>query len=187
MLWNILTQVFSTLTQNRLRSILTMFGIAWGILSVILMTAMGEGFRAAQKQNAQNLGKDIMIIRGGQTSIQAQGLQAGRRIRLTYSDFETIQTQAHLIRYASPEITRDDLVATTPINNGTFGVHGVFPEYHYMRTVEIAWGREINRADNEQRRAVCILGSQVNDQLFNGRNSVGENVRLDGIPSPSLG
>jgi putative ABC transport system permease protein len=182
MILAILAQTYRTLSANKLRSFLTMFGIAWGIMSLILMTAIGEGFRVGQKESLKTLGKDIMIIWGGRTSVQAEGYQAGRIVRLRYSDYEFIRERAGLIRSISPEIIRGDLVAKTDINNGTFGLHGIIPEYQYMRTLEIHWGRPMNEADNEQSRPVCILGSDVNQQLFNSENSVGRSMTIGGRP-----
>ncbi len=180
MIFAILSQTYRTLTANKLRSFLTMFGIAWGILSLILMSAIGEGFRVGQKESIKTLGKDIMIIWGGRTSIQSRGYQRGRDIRLKYADYEFIRKRARLIKSISPEIIRGGLVSKTPINYGTFGVHGVVPEYQYMRTIEIQYGRSINEADNDDARGVCILGSEVNDQLFNGGDSTGRAMTIGG-------
>lgn len=183
----ILSQTWETLKANRLRSFLTMFGIAWGILSLILMTSMSEGFRVAQKESIKNLGKDIMIIWGGRTSLQSESYQAGRNIDLKYSDYRTIALKAPLIRSVSPEVIRNDLVSKTSINYGTFGVHGVLPQYQYMRTIQVRWGRLMNPGDDAGRRAVCVIGSDVNDQLFNGTRSTGEQISIDGRPFTVIG
>lgn len=182
MIWAILSQTFSTLRANKLRSFLTMFGIAWGILSLILMTAFGEGFRVAQEEGLKNLGINIMIIWGGRTSMQSEGAQAGRDVRLRYSDYEALRDRADLIARVSPEVIRGDLVSKTHINSGVFNVHAAVPEYQYMRSIRIEWGRLMNWADNDQARAVCVIGSDVNDQLFDGANSVGQTVVIGGHP-----
>ncbi|MFQ5738369.1 MAG: ABC transporter permease [Acidobacteriota bacterium] len=187
MIWAILGQVWSTLRANKLRSSLTMFGIAWGIMSLILMTSLGEGFRVAQREGLRALGKDILIVWGGRTSLQSEESQAGRRVRLKYSDYEAIRDRADLIRSISPEIIRYDLVSKTHVNSGALGTHGVIPEYQYMRSIETQWGRLMNVADDDQRRAVCVIGSEANDQLFDGVNSVGETVFIDGYPFTVVG
>ncbi len=182
MIWAILSQTLRNLSANKLRSFLTMFGISWGIMSLILMTSFGEGFRVAMAEGLRALGKDIMIVWGGRTSVQGGGFQSGRIIRLTYSDYEAIRQRAGLIRMASPEIIRGDLVAKTPLNSGVFNVHAALPDYQYMRSIEISEGRLMNDSDNDQRRAVCIIGSEVNDQIFRGARSVGETVSIGGFP-----
>jgi len=89
MIFAILGQTYRTLAANKLRSFLTMFGIAWGILSLILMSAIGEGFRVGQRESLKTLGKDIMIVWGGRTSIQSKGYQraaaSGSNTRITSS------------------------------------------------------------------------------------------------------
>ena len=180
MLWSILSQTFATLRANKLRSFLTMFGVAWGIMSLILMTSLGEGIRVAQERGLRALGKDIMIVWGGRTSIQSEGSQAGRVIRLRYSDYEAVRDRADLIASVSPEIIRGDLTAKTRLNSGVFNIHGGLPDYQYMRSIEVQWGRLMHGLDDEERGTVCIIGSEVNDQLFNGANSVGEPVVLGG-------
>jgi len=187
MLVGILGQVFHTLRANKLRSFLTMFGIGWGVLSMIFLTAAGEGFRIAQRDNMLQLGQDIMIIWGGRTSLQSRGFQSGRDIVLEYSDYETIRDRARLIKYVSPEIIRSDLVAESQINYGTFSTRGVLPEYQYMRTITAAQGRLMTEADNEAGRLVCVIGTEVNKQLFDGVRSVGEVVSIKGHPFKIIG
>jgi putative ABC transport system permease protein len=187
MLWITLAQVVSTLRANKLRSFLTMFGIAWGVLSIILMTSSGEGFRIAQRDSLGKLGQDIMIIWGGRTSQQSDGFQSGRPIRLEYSDYLAIRDEAVLVRWVSPEIIRGDLTAKTPINNGTFSTRGVTPDYQIMRTIEVASGRLMNAADEEQARTVCVIGYEVNRQLFDSADSVGSTLTLNGHPFTVIG
>jgi putative ABC transport system permease protein len=178
----ILAQIFHTLRTNKLRSFLTMFGVGWGVLSIILMTSAGEGFRLAQREGLAELGRDIMIIWGGRTSLQAEGFQAGRNIPLRYGDYEAIRDRARLIRYVSPEIIRSDLVAKSELNYGTFSTRGVLPEYQIMRTITVAEGRLLNPADNEEGRAVCVIGSEVKKQLFEDGGAVGRTLTLNGYP-----
>jgi putative ABC transport system permease protein len=187
MLFAILAQIIHTLKANKLRSFLTMFGIAWGVLSIILMTASGEGFKVAQRENLALLGRDILIVWGGKTSVQSEGFQAGRDIRLEYSDYEAIRDKARLIKYVSPEIIRGDLVAKTDINFGTFSTRGVLPEYQFLRTITTAYGRQLTEGDNTEARPVCVIGSEVNKQLFNGSVSIGQVMSLNGHPFQVVG
>jgi putative ABC transport system permease protein len=183
----ILSQTLQNLRANKLRSFLTMFGITWGILSLILMTSSGEGFRVAMAAGLRALGKDIMIVWGGRTSLQTGEFQANRAIRLKYSDYEAIRQRARLVRMVSPEIIRGDLVAKTPLNSGVFNVHAGNPDYQYMRSIEVQWGRLINQTDDEEQRAVCIIGSDVNDQLFRGSQSVDQTVFIAARPFTVIG
>jgi putative ABC transport system permease protein len=82
----LLSHVISSLLHNKLRSFLTMAGIAWGVASIVLIVAMGDGFKEGQRDRTRPLGENIVITFGGQTEKQAGGRRAGRRIRLDYND-----------------------------------------------------------------------------------------------------
>ncbi len=155
-----------------------MFGISWGIFSIVLMTSVGEGFIKGQKESSATLGTDIIIIWGGKTSMQSDQGQMGRDIRLEYSDCLEIRNKSSLIKSISAELMRWDLTVRSSFNAGAFAVRGVEPQYQYMRMVVANQGRVLNHTDEDQRRQVAIIGSEVNDQLFNGKNSVGEEIRI---------
>ena len=91
---DLVRDTIGTLRAHKLRTALTMFGIAWGIVSITLMVAAGEGLRVGQQKVSQNFGKDIMIVFAGRTSMQAGGMRAGRRVQWQASDPEVILEQA---------------------------------------------------------------------------------------------
>src|SRR5258708_1737044 len=91
-------QVVESLLRNKLRTFLTMAGIAWGIASIVLIVAMGDGFKEGQRNNMKTLGENIVILFGGRTELQAGGERAGRRIRLNYSDVENIRRESYLVK-----------------------------------------------------------------------------------------
>src|SRR5512143_1617186 len=97
---DLLGDTLRTLAQHRLRTFLTMFGIGWGIVSITLMVAAGEGLRVGQAKVAQNFSKDVMIVFAGRTSLQAGGLRAGRRVEWTATDHLVLQQQAPSCAYA---------------------------------------------------------------------------------------
>ena len=167
-----------TLFGNKLRSILTMFGISWGIFSIILMTSVGEGFIKGQREAAATLGTDIIIIWGGKTSMQSDQGQMGRDILLDYSDCLAIREKAVYTKTISAELMRYDVTVRSRLNAGSIDIRGIEPQYQFMRMVVADQGRVLNQSDEEQRRQVAIIGSEVNDQLFDGANSVGEEIRI---------
>ncbi len=183
----LLTQTWLNLKANKTRSFLTMFGIAWGLVCLILMTAMGEGMWVAQKQKARALGQNIMIVWGGMTSKGIAGERAGKIIRLTLDDYFTVKRQASYLQRSSPEIQRS-LPVRSAVNNGTFSTHGVLPDYMQMRTIEVKpGGRQINEGDDANALRVCILGDEVKDQLFNKGNAIGETVMIGELPYLVIG
>jgi putative ABC transport system permease protein len=164
-----------------------MFGIAWGLICLILMTSMGEGMWVAQEQKARALGQNIMIVWGGLTSKGREGVRPGKVIRLTLEDYLTLKQKATYLQRLSPEIQRS-LPAVSRINNGTFNTHGVFPDYMQMRTIEVvSGGRQINDGDNANALRVCIIGDEVKDQLFNKEKAVGQTIMIGGYPYLVIG
>src|SRR3954452_8932933 len=93
----ILVQVLSNLRANKLRSFLTMFGILWGVISVVVLSASGEGFRRGNQHVLEELGKNVGIVWGGRTSLQAGGERAGRRIFLTVDDARALAAESSMI------------------------------------------------------------------------------------------
>ena len=98
------SQVMGSLLRNKLRSFLTMAGIAWGLASMVLVVAMGDGFKEGQRNNTKELGKNIVILFGGRTEMQAGGERAGRRIRLNYSDVTALRTEGYLMQSVALEL-----------------------------------------------------------------------------------
>jgi putative ABC transport system permease protein len=109
-------QTIANLRANKLRSFLTMFGILWGIISVVILSATGEGFRQGNEHVLRELGKNIGITWGGRTSKQAGGERAGRQIFLTADDAHAIQEQARLVAVATPELQRGGLKVKSRYN-----------------------------------------------------------------------
>src|SRR5207248_8325645 len=100
----LLGQVLSSLYRNKLRSFLTMAGIAWGVASIVLIVAMGDGFKEGQRKNMKVLGENIVIVFSGRTEKQAGGQRAGRRIRLTHRDVLDIRGECFLVSKAVAEL-----------------------------------------------------------------------------------
>src|ERR1051325_10707494 len=130
------SQVWRSLAANKLRSFLTMFGIAWGIVSIILMMAAVEGLNVGQRQAAATLGKDIMIIMGGTTSRQAGGERAGRRVWLDRADADIIREQCPSAALVTAEEGIGNTLARSRYNNGRFLVTGALPLFAGIRTLQ---------------------------------------------------
>src|ERR1700753_938475 len=139
-LTELLQQVLESLLRNKLRTFLTMAGIAWGISSIVLIVAMGDGFKAGQRNNMKQLGENIVILFGGRTEMQAGGERAGRRVRLNYSDVENIRRECYLVKTVAAEL-EGGVKATSPFNSGAFDVSGVEAFFPELRTIPIDEGR----------------------------------------------
>src|SRR4051794_39676300 len=124
----ILVQVLSNLRANKLRSFLTMFGILWGVTSVVILSASGEGFQRGNQHVLEELGKNIAIVWGSRTSTQAGGQRAGRQILLTVDDARALSRESDMIAVVSPEIQRR-LSIKSAYNAASLGVTGIEPQY----------------------------------------------------------
>src|SRR5256885_10865747 len=185
---DLILDVLRTLWAHKLRAFLTMFGIAWGIVSIVLMVAAGEGLRKGQEEQARNLGKDIMIVFHGRTSLQAGGARAGQIVRWEDSDVQAVQSQSTDCQYAIPELEKEDVRTHSNYNNAAFLVTGSYPEFGDIRSLSVGSGRFYNWHDQNAGRRVAFLGTDAAKQLFpEGRNPIGENVYLNDIPFLVIG
>ena len=121
----VFAQVLSNLRANKLRSFLTMFGILWGVISVVILAATGEGFRRGNEKVLMELGKNIGILWGGRTTMQAGGERAGRRILLTVDDARALERESNMIAVVSAEISRGGLKVKSAYNAAALTVHGI--------------------------------------------------------------
>jgi putative ABC transport system permease protein len=180
---DLISDVFRTLWAHKLRTFLTMFGIAWGIVSIVLMVAAGEGLRKGQEIQSRNLGKDIMIIFHGRTSLQAGGARAGKVVHWEDADVQAVESEGPDCEYAIPELEQGDVRTHSNYNNASFLVTGSYPEFGDIRSLTVGSGRFYNWDDEREGRRVAFLGTDAAKQLFTeGRNPVGDNVYLNGIP-----
>jgi putative ABC transport system permease protein len=183
----LLSQTVADLAANRLRSVLTMFGIMWGVVTIVLLDAVGTGFQRGNQHVLEELGKNIVIIRNGQTSMQAGGVRAGRIIRLTIDDVHALKARSRLIEKVSPELMRSGLQAKSAYNAASVQMSGVWPVYQESRAIEVDRGRVISQADCDEARRVLVLGTEISRQLFADRDPVGETVALNGLPYTVVG
>jgi putative ABC transport system permease protein len=180
-------QSLQNLRANKLRSCLTMFGILWGMISVVVLSATGEGFRRGNDKVLLELGKNIGIVWGGRTSLQAGGERAGREIELTLDDARAIAAESSMVAVVSPELERGAVKVKSAYNSATARVSGVEPQYQEIRTIELEYGRNFAWQDEQQVARVAIVGFDVCEQLFGKRSALGETVTLNGMPYTVVG
>src|SRR5262245_47877990 len=164
-----------------------MFGIMWGIVSIVILSALGEGFQRGNSTVLRELGKNILIIRNGRTSKQTGGERAGRLIRLDIGDVLALQRQSKLLEHVTPEIMRGGIRVKSAFNSATLQMSGVWPIFQTIRTIEVDRGRLINDEDNAQARRVLVIGYEASKQLFADRDPLGGEIILNGIPYTVIG
>ena len=182
----LLRQTGANLWRHKLRSFLTMFGIAWGIASLVLMSALCDGFRMGQRKNMAQLGNSIVLVWGGRTERQAGGQRAGRWIGLNQNDVQVVREQCPLVEVVAGEVKREGFVSSE-FNSGRFNTLGVTPEYLHLRSFPVAKGRAIDPADVQEGRRVCVIGNSVKKQLFEAREALGRRLTIKGYPYQIVG
>ena len=182
-----LQQSIDNLRVNKLRSFLTMFGIMWGVISIVILSAMGEGFQRGNQTVLEELGKNIIIIRNGRTSVQAGGERAGRVIRLDIHDVHALRSKLRIIEHLSPELMRNSVSVKSQYNAAALQMSGIWPEFQTIRTIEVSHGRLINQADDAEGRRVVVVGREAAIQLFADRNPIGESLKLNGLTYTVIG
>ena len=182
----IFRQAVATFRAHKLRTFLTMFGLVWGIASVIILVGLGRGFVVDQKKHMESLGKDLVIVWGGRTSTQVGGRAAGREIRLNVDDAKLIRDECYLVKNVSPELRRT-IPEVSQFNLANRGVVGMWPSYQDFRSLKVSEGRLITDDDEREGRRVLVLGSKAYRQLFPGQPAIGATVLVKSVPYSLVG
>ncbi len=182
----ILRQAVATFRAHKMRTFLTMFGLIWGIASVIILVGLGRGFVVDQKKHMETLGKDLVIVWGGRTSSQVGGRAAGREIHLNVDDAQLIRDECYLIKNVSPELRRT-IPEVSQYNLANRGVVGMWPSYQEFRSLKVSEGRLITDDDEREGRRVLVLGSKAYRQLFPGQPAIGATLLVKSIPYSVVG
>jgi putative ABC transport system permease protein len=186
MMRDILSESWTAMKYNRRRTALTMLGMAWGIATVVLLLAYGNGFAQACSNIFASFGTKTMILVPGRTSMQAGGEKAGDRLRFTLGDIDLLTTNVPQITRITPEVYKDGTIQYES-REFNFPVIGDYPVVSSIKVLDIDEGRFYNPEDMMQRARVAVLGSEAREKLFSGRNAVGERIRINGISFEVIG
>lgn len=183
---DIFSQIIRNLWSHKLRSFLTMFGIAWGVGSLLLLVGVGEGFRSGNKRELAEFGKDIMFLFPGRAPAVQGNMSSARSYLLTYQDYRDIRNSG-LVRNASPVISRNDLKEVSEFATGSGEILGADPNLNEISYLPLKEGRWLNALDGIQRRNVIVLGSELQKTLFPGRPAVGSFILINGLRFEVIG
>ena len=183
---DIFSQIVRNLWAHKLRSFLTMFGIAWGVGSLLLLVGVGEGFRSGNKRELAEFGKDIMFLFPGRAPAVKGNMSSARSYLLTYQDYRDIRNSG-LVRNASPVISRNDLKEVSEFATGSGEILGADPNLNEISYLPLKEGRWLNELDGLQRRNVIVLGSELQKTLFPGRPTVGSFILINGLRFEVIG
>ncbi len=183
---DLLHEAYGAMRHNRRRTALTMLGMAWGIATVVMLLAYGDGFGRACTNIFANFGTKLMILVPGRTSMQAGGQKAGAQVRFTLDDVDTLTTNLPQITHITPEVDKQCNVQFDT-RSFTFDVTGDYANVDSVRALRLNTGRFFNMQDQMQRARVAVIGSEAKQKLFSGRNALGESIRIDGLSFEVVG
>jgi putative ABC transport system permease protein len=184
---DIFAQTLQTLWAHKLRSFLTMFGIAWGVGSLLLLVGLGEGFRSGNRKQFDEVGNDVMFIWGGRAPVLNGSFTGLHYYYLTYQDYRDVATQCPDVKAVTPDIRRNDIRAVSDFYQSSGPIFGVLPDFADIRYIPLADGRWLNAMDIAQSRRVIVLGDEARRELFPGRPFLGSTILLDGIRFQVIG
>ncbi len=173
-----LGQVLRAIMANKLRSILTMFGIAWGVGSLLVLVGLGEGFRSGQHKELSQLGDDVVMVFNGTIPALANQHTGMRPYELTMGDLAEL-TKLPELRAITEELTRNDLYEVSEWSNTSGHVVGTEPSYSTVRHIPVASGRFLDAEDVNGHRRVVVLGQKSATLLFPA-------IRCSAQPSPLM-
>ena len=180
--------IFRELSKQKLRTVLTLFGIFWGTTSVILLLTFGIAVKASTSKTMHGMGEAICVIWSGKTSISYGGFPKGRQLSFYNDDAQYLKDQVPLIGNISPQYARYDIPVNVNDKKQNFTINAVWPEFQDMRNmVPRAGSRFINPLDMEDRRRIVFIGNEVEKTMFGEEDAVGKLMYIDGIPYKVIG
>ena len=175
-------EVWVTITRNKTRSLMTCFGVFWGILMLVILLGSGAGMRNGILSNFSGFATNSAFFITDRTSEPYKGFNKGRYWDMRNRDIESIVKNVPGIQDISPIIFggRGEKNVVYGQQAGSFNVKGVMPEYFNIDMQEVQYGRLLNEIDMQEKRKVCLIGSRVNETLFRNDNPCGKYIRVNG-------
>jgi putative ABC transport system permease protein len=186
-LFEIFGQTLRTLWAHKLRSFLTMFGIAWGVGSLLLLVGVGEGFRSGNRKQFDAIGENVLFIFSGRAPAVQGSFTSMRQYYLTYRDYLDVKALCPDVKEAAPLISRGDLRSVSDYFQTSGQVLGAPANLTEIRNLPIHDGRWINDLDDTQKRTVAVLGDEARRLLFSGRPAVGSTILIGGVRFEVIG
>ena len=180
------TEIVEAMRKNKLRTALTAFGVAWGMIMLIIMVGAGKGLENATLEGFRNSAKNTSYIYSMRTTIPYKGFQRNRRIQLDFYDAEALRQSIPELKYVCPSNQLGGYRGSNNVTRGkftgAFTVRGEIPDYFRLYQKKILTGRFINENDQEEERKICVIGERVMQMLFESdEEPIGEYIRINGI------
>ena len=177
-------EIWATITRNKVRSILTGFGVFWGLFMLIILMGVGSGLRGGIGAQFDGFNVNSCMFYTSRTSEAYKGYRKGRRWSMNSKDIQLIRQNAPSVEFVSPMLFGNYAENNTVRGrkSGSYNNQGILPDFFRVSQMDIYYGREINNVDIDNRRKVCVIGTEVYETLFDkGENPLGQYIRLNGI------
>lgn len=177
-------EIWQSITRNKVRSLLTCFGVFWGILMLVILLGAGNGLKNGVYKNVQGFAVNSLFFYTNQTAEPYKGFKQGRWWSMKYRDVDVIKERVKGLEYISPMLwsKSSDNNVVRGEKAGTFSARGCYPEYFKIEQQRILYGRLLNEMDMKEKRKVCVIGKRVMETLFRpGENPIGTYIKVNGI------
>ena len=183
-----ISQFFRDIRSQKLRTFLTVFGIVWGTISVVLLLGFGVGLGRQMKKSFHGMGEGLIILWPGRTSMAYEGLNKGRRMSFREDDAFLLKREIAQIKHISPEYARGGVQLKSEKNTYSVYLRGVYPVYGEIRnTIPERGGRFLDPVDIEHKKRSIFLGSTVKEELFGDEPAVGRFITMNSVPFQVVG
>ncbi|ULB34176.1 MULTISPECIES: ABC transporter permease [Proteiniphilum] len=177
-------EIWITITHNKSRSVLTAFGVFWGMLMLVLMVGAGNALEKGISSQIEGFATNSCFFAAENTTLPYKGFRKGRRWNMTNSDLPVIRQRVDELQYISPMLFSggNDRNVVRGDKNGSYLVKGCYPEYDLIEKSKILYGRYVNDIDIAGKRKVCVIGERIYEVLFQkGEDPTGKLIRVNGI------
>ncbi|MFA5734747.1 MAG: ABC transporter permease, partial [Proteiniphilum sp.] len=177
-------EIWVTITHNKSRSVLTAFGVFWGMLMLVLMVGAGNALETGMTSQIEGFATNSCFFESNRTTLPYKGFRKGRRWNITNSDLPVINEKVTEMQYISPVlfVRGDGNNVVRGEKNGSYLVKGCYPEYDLIEKSKLLYGRYVNDIDIVEKRKVCVIGERIHEVLFQkGEDPTGKQIRVNGI------
>src|SRR5262245_5182781 len=181
-------EILDTVRKNKLRTLLTGFSVAWGILMLVVLLGSGQGLSHGVEYGFRDDATNSIWVRSGQTSMPYHGLRPGRNVQFTNADYTAIRDgEPQVDHITSRFFIRGNLTVAYHGDTSSYNVRCVHPDHQFLEKTIMAEGRFLNDIDIQEFRKVAVIGDKVQAQLFKGAPAIGEYIKVNGIPFRVVG
>ena len=177
-------EIWITITHNKMRSVMTAFGVFWGMFMLVVMVGAGVALERGISSNIEGFATNSCFIWTNSTSEPYKGFKKGRRWNMTNEDVKVLRNNVAEIEYIAPVLFGNSSSNNVLRNDksGTFNIKGNYPVYNLIDESKLSKGRYINDIDIAEKRKVCVIGQRVAEILFpNNEDPLGKSIQVQGV------